>query len=337
VAERVRLAEVAAYAGVSVATASAVARGLVDGNIRVGEDTRRRVEEAIAQLGYRPNAAARALRTRRTGMVGLVVPDVTNPIFPQIIRAAQIEAEKSDLVVATWDSSNDRRRELAALDAILDRQLDGAVLVTDYLATGDLSPLVDAGVAVAATDERLEMPGVDLVSEDLAGGARDAVGHLIDRGHRRIAHISGPAESTVAGGRRDGYLAALGEAGLDVDPELIVGGGFDRETGHKATLELLDMQSPPTAVFAVNDTVAIGVLHACSGRGIQVPEEMAVIGVDNTPEADAVIPGLTTMDVRPAEVGQRLIDAVVSRREATRSLSSRREIILPALVRRNTT
>lgn len=333
----VRLADVAARAGVSVATVSAVARGLLGGNIRVGDETRRRVEAAITELGYRPNAAARTLRTRQTGMVGLVVPDVTNPIFPQIIRAAQVQADQAGLVVATWDSANDRRRELRAIEAILDRQLDGIVLVTDHLAPADLAPLLAAGVPVAATDVRLGIAGVDLVSEDLRGGAVDAVNHLIERGHTRIAHLAGPRESTVALGRLEGYFEALSEAGLEIDNELVIGGAFDRESGCKGTLDLLDLRHPPTAVFAVNDTVAIGSLHACRSRSVSVPDEIAMIGVDNTPEADAVMPGLTTMDVRPSEIGALLIDEVTGRMGSSSRDRPSRKVIRPRLVQRETT
>lgn len=333
----VTLSDVADQAGVSVATASAVARGSVDGPIRVGEDTRRRVEEVIAELGYRPNAAARALKTSRTGMLGLVVPDLTNPLFPQIARAAQLRAERAGLALATWDTDNTAHREHAALEAMLDRQLDGAILVTEFLTVDDLGPAVDGGMLIAATDHRLDAPGVDLVSEDLVAGALGAVNHLLALGHRRIAHLAGERHSTVAAGRLKGYLAALELFGIGRDDDLIIDGPFTRSAGESGARRLLALAEPPTAIFAANDAIAIGALHELADGGVRVPEDVAVVGVDNTPEAAVVRPGLTTMDVHPTEVGEALVDALLGRRESVHRRAPLRRMVTPSLIRRGST
>ena len=331
----VRLKDVAAHAGVSVATVSAVMRGLHDGSVRVGPETRERVQNSIRELGYRPNRAAQALRTRRSGLVGIVVPDITNPLFPQFVRAGQQRAEVDGVHAMVWDSCGEASRERAAIAALLDHQVDGVVLVTEHLGIEDLAPLLDAGVPIGATDARLADPRVDLVSEDLHAGAFAATSHLIEAGHRRLAHIAGDRTTTAGTIREQGFRDALEANEIGVDEQLIVGGDtFERDAGYTALTHLVELDDPPTAVLTSNDVLAIGALKACADRGIVVPDEIALIGIDNTPEADVAHPGLTTMDVHPHEVASKLTDIVIRRLNGTLTAPARREIVTPTLVAR---
>lgn len=333
----VTLKDVAARAGVSAATVSAVVRGLEEGTIRVGDETRARVEGAIRDLNYRPNRSAQSLRTQRTGMIAVVVPDLTNPLFPQFVRAAQQRAEHHEVLAMVWDSDNSRRRELAALSTALDYRIDGMVIVTEYLTIEDLEPVLAANISVAATDRRLTDPRIDLVSEDLSAGAALAVEHLIDLGHRRIGYLAGDISSTAGSARLDGYRTALANAGIAADEHLIVGGTFDRATGYRGVNAVRELSPPPTAVLAANDIIAIGALKACSDRGVSVPDELAIVGIDNTPESADVFPALTTMDVKPAAVAERLVDIVIERSKGDRTGDATRELFTPSLIRRATT
>jgi LacI family transcriptional regulator, galactose operon repressor len=333
----VRLKDVARCAGVSVATVSAVARGATGGSVRISEPTRTRVLAAIDELGYRPNTAARSLRTQRTGLLAVVVPDITNPLFPQFIRAAQLEAERVGSHLMVWDSHNDADSERAAVDAALDRRVDGVVLVSDHLTAGDAQRLLDAGILVVTTDRRIDRPFVDTVSEDLTSTAATAVDHLVALGHRRIAHIAGDRATVAGESRVVGYLNALESAGVAPDPSLLVGGSFGRHCGRDSMVELMGRSEPPTAVFAANDVLAVGALQTCHHLGVAVPDDVSIIGIDNTPEADAVTPGLSTMETAPNRIAERLVQLASSRLNDRRDAGGLRELITASLVQRGST
>jgi DNA-binding LacI/PurR family transcriptional regulator len=333
----VRLKDVARCAGVSVATVSAVARGATGGSVRISEPTRTRVLAAIDELGYRPNTAARSLRTQRTGLLAVVVPDITNPLFPQFIRAAQLEAERVGSHLMVWDSHNDADSERAAVDAALDRRVDGVVLVSDHLTAGDAQRLLDAGIVVVTTDRRIDRPLVDTVSEDLTSTAATAVDHLVALGHRRIAHIAGDRATVAGESRVVGYLNALESAGVAPDPSLLVGGSFGRQCGRDSMVELMGRSEPPTAVFAANDVLAVGALQTCHHLGVAVPDDVSIIGIDNTPEADAVTPGLSTMETAPNRIAERLVQLASSRLNDRRGASGVHELVTARLVQRGTT
>ncbi|GAB3815246.1 LacI family DNA-binding transcriptional regulator [Tessaracoccus terricola] len=323
---------VAEKAGVSPATASAVLNAKTDGTIRVGEPTRKRVLAAARELGYSPNRAARSLRTRQSHLIGVVVPDITNPLFPRFVRAAQLRAEELGYYAMVWDTFGDADRERAAVRAMLTHGVDAVVLVTDHLTGEDLAPLLRAGVALAATDADLDADAVDRVSEDLAEGARRATMHLVERGHKHIAHIAGDLSNASGRRRRDGYAAVMAAHGLSAT---IVGGdSFDPESGRAAMAELLDLDDRPTAVYAANDMIAIGALRAVHAAGLRVPEDVAIVGTDDISHADVVHPALTTMDVRPEQVARRLVEVTVARLTGDVTAPVR-EIVTPVLVPRS--
>ncbi len=294
------------------------------------------MKASIRELGYRPNRAAQALRTSRSGLVGIVVPDITNPLFPQFVRAGQERAEADGVHAMVWDSRGERSRERSAISALVEHQVDGVVLVTEHLEVDDLAPLLDAGIPVGATDARLEHPRIDLVSEDLHAGAYAATVYLIEAGHRRLAHVAGDRKTSAGERREQGFRDALAAHDISVDDRWIVGGAtFERVAGYAALIQLLELDDAPTAVLTGNDVLAIGVLKACTDRGVAVPDQMAVIGIDNTPEADVAHPGLTTMDVHPHEVASRLTDIVIERLNGSLTAPARREIVTPTLVVRD--
>jgi LacI family transcriptional regulator len=257
-------------------------------------------------------------------------------LFPEFVRAAQYQAEANDLHVMVWDSHNSAARERAALEAMLDRRVDGVVLVSDHLEVDEIEPLHAAGVAVVTTDRRLDRPWVDMVSEDLVGTAEAATRHLLELGHIRVAHVSGDTSTVVGAARLAGYRNALDAFGIDFDPSLVLGGSFDRSAAELATRELLSAPVPPTAVFAANDVLAVGVLRACSRAGLELPMSMSVIGIDNTRESEVVSPGLTTMDPHPSSIAERLVELLTSRM-AVPSLAARRELVGASLVERAST
>lgn len=334
---RVTIKDVAERAGVSPSTVSQVVRGGSGGNVRISEATRGRVKDVITELGYRPNATARNLRLQRTQLIAVMVPDLTNPFFPQLIRGAQRTLEDHDFQLAVYDSHGRADRERAFVASMLEGRVDGAILVPLYLNDEDIAPLIEARLAVATTAAQTSLPSVDVIAEDLGATARIAMQHLIEKGHRRIAHIAGTQATEPGRGRLDAYRAALFANGIDVDESLIRYASFDEPEDSSHCEAVLVLKNPPTAIFAANDQLAITAIKTCRRHGAVVPRQMAVIGIDNIPEATAIDPELTTLDLNPISFGSALAEAVLNRLSGDIEASGRREAIVGRLVERNST
>jgi LacI family transcriptional regulator, galactose operon repressor len=291
---RITIADVARHAEVSKTTVSHV----LSGKRPVASTTRDRVERSIVTLGYRPDGPARSLRTRKTQMVALILPDITNPYYPVLARGLEAGIEPDGYRAFICSSDGDPARERAYLHEVCDRGVDGIVLDSFHLtvddlhaATGGRLPLVWIGGAP------MEHPGVDSIRSDDAAGALAATTHLIERGHRRIAMLDGPAGSGVA--RRDGYMRALADAGLRPHPEPSPRTDWTRAGGRRSASSLLSMTPRPTAIFCSNDLTAIGALDAARDAGLRVPDDVAIVGFDDIEPAALVTPALTTV-VNPA-------------------------------------
>jgi len=304
---RVTIAEVASRAGVSPTTVSHV----LSGKRVVGAATRGTVLEAIRELGYRPNHVARNLRTRRSHMVAVVVPDITNPFYSVLTRglADALDAAGYGTYVCNTDGST--VRETKFLEDALDRGADGIVLASGDTAsevppapTGDRTPMVTIG-------EHLDRPHVDTVMADDEAGSRAAGDYLVGRGYRRIAMIQGPRHSAAA--RSRGFSSAMRAAGRKVPHELMVRGDWTRPGGHAAMQTLMSLAEPPDAVFWPNDLMAIGAFDVAHEMGLQVPGEVPVVGFDDVDAATIVNPPLTTVRNSPYEAGSAAGDLLMSR------------------------
>ncbi len=309
------ITEVAHRAGVSPTTVSHV----LSGNRPVATDTRDRVRQVIDELGYRPSGIARSLRLQRSDTIALIVPDIANPFYPTFARGIDAALDGRYL---TFVCSTDARRdtEVRFLEDLRDRQVDGMIIASFATVLADLEPLLDAGVPLVALGARLQDPRLDVVTTDDEHGAYLATEHLVGRGHRRIALIGG----RDGGGdmRQAGYRRALEAAGRPYRPELVVTGRWVRTGGAEAMRHLLDLDEPPTAVFAANDLMAIGAMDAIHDRGLSVPGDVALVGYDDIEAAALVSPALTTV-VNPAEeagreAGRLLLDRMTGRHERER-------------------
>jgi LacI family transcriptional regulator len=321
---RVTISDVARHARVSKTTVSHV----LSGKRPVSATTRDRVERSIDALGYRPDGLARSLRTRRTHMVALIVPDLTNPYYPSLARGLEAGIEPDGYRAFICSSDGDPDRERAYLREVCDRGVDGIVLDSFHLtvddlhvATGGRLPLVWIGGAP------MEHPGVDSVRSDDDAGAYEATKHLIDRGHRRIALIDGPPGSGTA--RRDGYRRALADAGLAVYPEPSPRTDWTREGGRAIVAELLALDPPPTAIFCSNDLTAIGALDAVRDARIAIPDELAIVGFDDIEAAALVTPALSTV-VNPAIDIGRTAAAMLTERMTGGYAGPARTVTLPS-------
>ena len=322
----VTLDEVARVAGVSRATVSRV----VNGNPRVGGDAKRDVERAIARLGYIPNQAARALVTRRSDSVGVVIPEPPgmlfgDPFFPRLLRgvSSELSARNLQLVLLMPQSPDEEGRVERYLTA---GHVDGALLVS--LHGNDALPdmLAARGVPVVVGGRPPSGDAVSYVDVDNVGGARAAVSHLVAGGRRRIATIAGPPDMSAGVDRLAGYREALDEAGLARDPALEAAGDFTQDGGAQAMRRVLDARPDVDGVFAASDLMAAGALQVLRAEGRRVPEDVSVVGFDDSSIAATAEPALTSVRQPIEEMGREMVRLLLE--QASRPGSVPRKVIL---------
>lgn len=296
--------EVARRAGVSPATVSRVVNA--NGHAVSGH-TRERVLRAVRTLGYAPHPIARGLRTRTTQTIGLIVPDIANPFYPALARGVEDAARRAGYTVVLCNTDERPGRERAYLDLLRRRLVDGFVFATVGANLSHVRQLRHDGIPVVLVARSVPGSDADAVVVDNEHGGYLAARHLIELGHRRIAHLGGPSRLQVSRDRLRGYRRAIEEAGLRFDPSLVAAGAFRIEAGGSMMTSLLRRR--PTAVFAANDLIAIGALSALRDAGRSVPADVAVVGFDDIPYAALAAPPLTTV-AQPA----RLMGALASER-----------------------
>jgi DNA-binding LacI/PurR family transcriptional regulator len=315
--ESVTMRDVGRAAGVSQSTVSRVLTPTTTG-VPINEATRRRVLAKVKELGYHPNLYARSLRGKKSHMLAMMVADITNPFYHPLVRAVQDVAvqHRYDVMIANTDHT--REKEQLFFESVLRRPVDGAILVPYYLSADDLDNLmVRTGVTVAAVGKHIDHPRIDLSYADDARATHDLIAWLIKaRGHRRIAMICADLSFPVTVGRLDAYRRALADAGLNAPAEYVVAGDWTFETGQRAMRELMVLPDRPTAVFAASDTIAIGALEEAEVLNLRVPEDVAIVGFDDIPEAQWVRPRLTTVAQNPSEMGRQLAIALFERIES---------------------
>lgn len=309
--------DVARLAGVSQTTVSQVLNN--SATIAVPPETRRRILDAVEQLGYVPDYTARSLRTRRTMTIVCAIPDIANPFYPAFARGIQDVAEQHgyDLVLANTDGIAEKEQKAVRL--VQQGRADGLIVVLFGLTARALFPLLEIGVPVVRLESQPKAGGplpLDNLYVDIAAAAEQAVAYLLARGHRRIGLISG-GEAPAGAGRLEGYRAALTHARHAIDPRLIASGDFQAEGGYAAMRELLGLDDPPTAVFCANDLMALGALAAARALGRRVPDDVAVVGFDDIPAARLSNPALTSVAQHPDRLGRRAAELLFERLEGS--------------------
>jgi LacI family transcriptional regulator len=318
-------------AGVSKTTVSHV----LTGNRPVAVTTKRRVDDAIRKLGYRPDGVARSMRTRRTHMIALVIPDIANPYYPSLARGLE-DGTNHDYRVFICNTDGAPRQEEAFLAEIGDRQADGIVIDSFSMTSRSIRELVPQHISVVRLGTGLiDDPGFDTVHADDRSGAYDATTHLIEKGHERIAMIQGPPG---AGGKRnEGYMRALDDAGLPYRPELIAPSDWTRRGGEAAATRLLTQPEPPSAIFCANDLMALGAMAAAAEAGMRVPDDLSIVGFDDIDAAVMVSPALSTI-VNPAYETGLLAGILLRERMDRTAPETPRSVTVPCrLVERATT
>lgn len=297
--------DVARYAGVSTAVVSYVVNG---GPKKVAPTTEAKVQEAIRILGYRPNAAARALKMGSNQTLGLVIPDSSNPFWALLGHAVEVAAAERGYALLLTNSDNNLDSERRHIRNLADRQVDGVVLAS-VMFEPDLLELFGTEIRSVLLNHASVAPGFNSVGVDLEAGARLAVEHLIGHGHTNIGLAMGITADNEADGREEGWQRALEAAGLPVGP--LARGGFDRPGGYAAGQRLLAADNRPTAIFASSDMQAIGLLRAIREAGLSVPDDIAVASFDGSIEAEYSWPALTTVEQPVWEMAEAAVSALV--------------------------
>lgn len=322
---RATIADVAQVAGVSVPTVSKV----LNGRPQISTATRRRVEEAAAQVGYARPGRPR----RRAGLVDLVLGAVDSPWAQEVVAGAEAEAHRAGVGLVVTAS---RGPEASWLGAALRRRSDGVVLAVTDLTTATVDALLGTGVPVVLLDRTGRSdPRLPSVGAANWSGALAATEHLLGLGHTRIAAIGGPDRLACSAERVDGYLAALRRAGVPADEHLLATGDFRADGGRRAAAELLDLDVPPTAIFAGSDLQALGVLTEARERGLRLPEDLSVVGFDDLSVAPFVTPALTTVRQPHADMAAQAVRIALGRQPAPES--GRLELATELVVRASTT
>lgn len=323
--------DVARAAGVSTSTVSHV----LNGTRYVSDDTKQRVHLAVEQLRYRPNSLARGLVRQETQTIALIVADNVNPFFAELARAVEDYGFETGYNVILCNSDRNTSKELAYLDMLISKRVDGIVYTTMSTHLDQLHMLLDNKIPFVTFEREYEQ--VDAILLDNVEAGYTATKHLLDLGHRRIACICGPDAQTRSNARMLGYEKALTEAGIDLNPDLIQAGTWTSPSGQQCTKNLFELPSPPTAIFAGNDMMAIGALTFLHEWGVRVPEDVSVVGFDNIALSAYACPPLTTIATPIAEVGQRLCQLLLDRISGQLPPEPQRVIVRSNLVLRQST
>lgn len=329
------IVEIAERARVSIATVSNVIRETK----RVSPALQERVQAAIRDLNYFPNEIARSLKVKQTRMLGMVLPDITNPFFPEVIRGAEDAAFERGYFLVTANTDEQIGRERRIVSALRSYRVDGILLASaPGKDTRHIRNTMEAGVSIVCLDRTVYDIKTDAVLLDNVRGGQECVRHLIQAGHRRIAIITGSLKLQTGRERLRGYQAALREADIEVNEGLVLEGDFREESGYRLGKELLSRRVKPTAIFVCNGIMTVGVLKAFEERGIRCPQDIALATFDDLVVDRSFHPHLTAVVQPSYEIGARAVSILMDRIEG--KLLTKEPVVVriaPTLVVREST
>jgi LacI family transcriptional regulator len=329
--KRPTIIDVAKHAGVSKTTVSRVVRGEED---RVSEETREKVVESIDKLGYVHNALARGMRTNRTFTIALIIPDITNPFWPEVARGIQDALDEEGYTVLMGNSDWDLKREEDFLTTTRNNLVDG-ILINPTSVSNQV--LLDLGLPTVILGLGSEFPNFDIIGSDSRSGSELALQHLFDLGHRRIGLINGLSRRSSRSSRLDAYYDFHQKMGMDIDTELIINVPYGQEYGYRGMLQILNIPDRPTAVFAANDILAIGALQAIYDADLDVPGDISLIGMDDIYPVSVTRPPLTTIAKQKYKIGRKAVELLINRINEDSELPIKKIAIPCHLQRRGST
>jgi LacI family transcriptional regulator len=324
--------DVARAAGVSITTVSHV----INSTRFVSEELRARVQAALEELDYRPNILARSLRSGETKTIGLVVPDNSNLFFAEIARTVEDLGFAAGYSVILCNSDDNLDKEAAYIEVLTAKQVDGVVFIASGSSQQHVLELSQQAIPYVVVDREVDGSLADVILVDNELGGYVATRHLIELGHRHIACVAGPSQLTPSADRVRGYRRALRESCIPEERCLVVPGDFRAQGGEAALQVLLLLSTPPSAIFACNDMMAIGVLRAARSAGLSVPGDLSVVGFDDIPLASVVSPALTTVAQPTTELAAHSVRLLLARMQNSQEeLPTQRIVLEPRLIERD--
>jgi LacI family transcriptional regulator len=322
--------DIARAAGVSQATVSRV----LNDDPRVAEPTRLRVLEVITRLGYTPNAVARGLVTSQTNLVGVVVADIMNPFYPELLEAISAQLVQHGLRMVFSNAARQPEEVYARL--LMEQRVDGIIFTAAHVKSNTVRTLASQRFPVVLVNRSVDGAKCDLVVGDNATGSKAAADHLLELGHKRIGVLLGYPESSTSRDRMAAFSKAIEDGGLEVDQSLVRVGQYDYEEAYRQTRQLLDIARRPTALFCLNDAMALAALNAARAAGVAVPDDLSIVGFDDIRMAAWEAFQLTTVRQPLTEMARASVD-LLAERIASPDKAVRKMVFPSLLIRRQTT
>jgi LacI family transcriptional regulator len=304
---------VAKKARVSIATVSRTVNRVPTVNPKLAK----RVWDAVQELGYFPNTQARALGSGKSGIFGLIVSEITNPFFPELIQRFEEVAVESGYEILISSTSYDPKRMEVCIRRMIERNVEGVAVMTFGIERPLYEQLAERNIPLVMVDAGPERPGISLLKVDYHHGIRQAVQHLAALGHRNIAFVSGPLHLHSAVSRVTAFVNSVKECGITLNKQWMMEGDHTMEGGIRAMEAILGLRSQPTAVMCSNDMTALGVLHKAYRAGVRIPHDLSLIGFDDIHMAEVMIPPLTSIHMSRMDLARAAVSALRARAEGT--------------------
>ena len=329
----VTIKDIANEAGVSATTVSRVLNNKPD----VSDQTKQRIEQVIDELNYNPNGIARGLVLNKTHTLGLVIPDISNPFFPEVAKGIEDKAKKLGYSVIFCNTDNHNQGEKEAIELMKSKQVDGMIvsLAINEQNKQELAELAEENFPIIQIDRKIPKSGFPAVVIDNQTAAYQAVSHLINLGHEKIAHISGDLAVKTAQDRLAGFKEAIKSARIDLLEKWIKTGDYSRDSGYQQMKDLLNLDDQPTAVFIANDLMALGAYEAIFEAGLKIPEDISIVGYDDIEVASVIRPSLTTISQPEYQLGVTAAELLINSIENDEGLVQEDQILSAELVKRD--
>ncbi|MFP3846879.1 LacI family DNA-binding transcriptional regulator [Priestia filamentosa] len=327
---KITIRSVAEEAGVSIGTVSKV----INNSGKISEKTRKKVFQAMQKLNYKPDAAAASLRGKRTKLIGLLVPDISNPFYAGIARSIEDRSHEVGLNVMLCSTDNNTEKEKNYLALLTSQRVDGLVVASAFRSTVLLQETIDRGIPSVLIASEIPQLSINTVTVDDYKGGYLATSHLLDLGHKDIAIISENVRSNEP--RLAAYKDSMREAGIDVKPEYIMKTEATIQKGYECAKKLLLLDEKPTAIFACNDLLAAGVIQAAKELELDLPRELSVVGFDNTVLSTTTAPMLTTISQPIKQMGAKVVDLLRQEMEESKGHKERLLMAPELMVRQST-
>lgn len=326
----VTIKDIAKAADVSVTTVSRVLNDKPD----VSPNTRENVLEKINELGYKPNSIARGLALQKTNTLGLIIPDISNPFFPDIARGVEDMANQKGYSVIFCNTDNEQKKEKEAIELMKEKQVDGILLSLSTTNEKELKNLRQVEYPIVQIDRKIPNINYPSITIDNVKSAYTATKFLIENGHKKIAHITGDLETITGYQRLKGFKKAISEKNIKLNNSYIKNGDYSKRSGYNNMLALLKSNNPPSAVFIANDLMAVGAYQAVFEMNLSIPEDISIIGHDNIDVTKLVNPTLTTMAQPKYKLGKKAVQLLIAEIESN-ELSNEEIILNTNLINRN--